>query len=89
MPALALPATNGLLVEMGRLGALENQLTHSYNVAMNSRENQAAAESRIRDVDMASEMTEFTRAQVLQRSALAMVSQANAHYSRILDLVGA
>ena len=89
VPALGLPATNGLLVEMGRLGALENQLQHTYNVAMIGQENQAAAESRIRDLDMASEMTEFTRNQVLQRSAIAMVSQANLHLSRIKDLVGA
>ncbi|MDB5101901.1 MAG: flagellin domain protein, partial [Cyanobacteria bacterium RYN_339] len=51
-----------------------------------SRENIAAAESRIRDVDMADEMTTLTRNQIMMQSSTAMLAQANAQPQSILSL---
>ena len=51
-------------------------------------ENLQAAESRIRDVDVATEMTEFTRQQILTQTAVAMLSQANSLPQMAMQLVG-
>lgn len=85
--ALGVPATTGLLGALAGLGAVQNRLEHSYAVVMAAQEAQAAAESRIRDADLADEMVGLTRAQLLQRSTLAMVGQANAQASQVLKLV--
>ncbi|HJA76431.1 MAG TPA: flagellin, partial [Candidatus Desulfovibrio gallistercoris] len=63
---------------------LENTVT---NLTVQS-ENLQAAESRIRDVDVATEMTNFVRNQVLTQSAVAMLSQANSMPQMALQLIG-
>ena len=71
----------------GRLGAISNRLEHAMNVNSLYQENLMAAESRIRDVDMALEMTSLTKQQILQQSSMQMASMANQNHSRILDLL--
>ncbi|MDB5098548.1 MAG: flagellin [Cyanobacteria bacterium RYN_339] len=68
------------------LGAISNRLEHTINNVAASRENLSAAESRIRDVDMADEMTTMTRNQILMQSATAMLAQANAQPQSVLSL---
>lgn len=60
------------------LGAIQNRLEYSIDNLQVSAENLSAAESRIRDVDMAAEMANFTKQQVLQQAGVAMLAQANA-----------
>lgn len=70
------------------LGAVQNRLEHTINnVGVNS-ENLAASESRIRNADMAKEMTEFTRTQILVQAGTAMLAQANAVPQNVLRLLG-
>ena len=69
------------------LGAYQNRLEHSYDFINTSKENQQSAESRIRDVDFASEMTEFTKQQVLAQASQAMLSQANMISQMVLQLL--
>jgi flagellin len=68
------------------LGAASNRLEHTINSIGVSRENIAAAESRIRDVDMADEMSTLTRNQILMQSSTAMLAQANAQPQSVLSL---
>jgi flagellin len=63
-----------------------NRLEHTINNTAIARENLAAAESRIRDVDMADEMTNLTRQQILMQSGTAMLSQANSQPQSVLSL---
>lgn len=60
-----------------RLGAMENALTSAINSLSVNLENTQAAESRIRDTDMAYEMTQFTRHQIMAQAGIAMLAQAN------------
>lgn len=84
---VVLPATSGILAEVAKLGALENRLMHAYDRVMVGYENQAAAESRIRDADMALEVTGFVRSSLLQQTGLSMVAQANAQATRLQQLL--
>ena len=68
------------------LGAIQNRLEHSFNFIKVSMENMQSAESRIRDVDMAMEMTNYTKNQILQQAGTAMLAQANARPSQLLAL---
>lgn len=68
-------------------GAVQNRLEHAINYLGMSQETLAQAESHIRDVDMAAEMTTFTKLQVLQQSGTAMLAQANASSAVILNLL--
>jgi flagellin len=68
------------------LGAIANRLEHTINNTAIARENLAAAESRIRDVDMAAEMTTLTRNQILMQSGTAMLAQANSQPQNVLSL---
>jgi len=68
-------------------GALQNQLEHATNNMATTRENLQAAESRIRDVDMAEEMMEYTKNNILLQAAQAMLAQANAQPQGILQLL--
>ena len=72
----------------GTLGATQNRLEHTINNLQVSAENLSASESRIRDVDMAQEMTNFTRNQILSQAGTAMLSQANAVPQGVLSLLG-
>ncbi|UGS33686.1 flagellin N-terminal helical domain-containing protein [Capillimicrobium parvum] len=68
-------------------GAVQNRLEHSVNAASAYQENLVAAESRIRDVDMAEQMIEFTKLQVLQQAGTSMLSQANQSTQGVLSLL--
>lgn len=70
------------------LGALQNRLTHTIANLGVSAENLAASESRIRDTDMAKEMTAFTRSQILQQAGVSMLAQANQSSQSVLKLLG-
>jgi flagellin len=75
-------------MERSRLGAYQNRLEHAYNVTMNTSENLSAAESRIRDADIAKEMMNFTRASILmQATQYAMQLHMQQAYSilKLLD----
>lgn len=68
-------------------GAIQNRLEHTVNALSIYQENLSAAESRIRDTDMAKEMTNFTRLQILQQSGTAMLAQANQASASVLSLL--
>ena len=70
-----------------KLGATQNRLEHTINNLQVTSENLTSAESRIRDTDMAEEMTEFTKNNILNQSAQAMLSQANQLPQGILQLL--
>ncbi|MCT1606249.1 flagellin [Nesterenkonia massiliensis] len=70
------------------LGASQNRLESAINSINVSRENLSAAESRIRDVDMAAEMVNFTRSNILSQAGTAMLAQANQSTSGVLQLLG-
>jgi len=69
------------------LGAYYNRLEHASKGLMNAYENIQAAESRIRDTDMAEQMTSFVRYQVLTQAATAMLAQSNAKSQTVLQLL--
>jgi flagellin len=69
-------------------GAVQNRLDHSLSVAASYQENLTAAESRIRDVDMADEMVALTKNQILSQAGTAMLSQANQAPQSVLRLLG-
>jgi flagellin len=73
---------------LGQIGAYQNRLDYaSANIAA-TIENYSASESAIRDADMAFEMTTFTRNQIMQQAAMAMLAQANAAPQGVLRLLG-
>ncbi|MEG1800633.1 MAG: flagellin, partial [Oscillospiraceae bacterium] len=69
------------------LGAVQNRLEHTIANIGVTTENLTAAESRIRDVDMASEMMDFTKNNILQQAAQAMLAQANQQPQGVLQLL--
>jgi flagellin len=69
------------------LGALQNRFEHTINNLNVTVENLTAAESRIRDTDMAQEMTNFSRTQILSQAGTAMLAQANQASQNILSLL--
>lgn len=74
--------------ERSQLGASQNRLEHTINNIGAASENLTAAESRIRDVDMAREMMEFTKMNILSQAATAMLAQANQQPQSVLQLLG-
>ncbi|MFV0423272.1 flagellin [Oleidesulfovibrio sp.] len=70
------------------LGALQNRLENTITNLSIQSENLQASESRISDVDVATEMTEFTRNQILTQSAVAMLTQANSLPQMAMQLIG-
>ncbi|MEM8923642.1 MAG: flagellin, partial [Actinomycetota bacterium] len=72
----------------GALGAVQNRFESTIRNLQVTTENLAASESRIRDTDMAEEMTNFTKNQILQQAGTAMLSQANAIPQSVLRLLG-
>ncbi len=70
-----------------QLGALQNRLEHSVNNIGVAAENVTAAESRIRDVDMAKEMMNFTKNNILMQAAQSMLAQANSQPQGVLQLL--
>ncbi|QBK25345.1 flagellin [Ureibacillus thermophilus] len=69
------------------LGAIQNRLEHTINNLDTTSENLTAAESRIRDVDMAKEMMEFTKNNILLQAAQSMLAQANQQPQGVLQLL--
>lgn len=74
--------------QRGDLGALQNRLGYAAANLATTIENASAAESTIRDVDMASEMSSFTKSQILMQAGTAMLAQANMAPQQILGLFG-
>lgn len=72
----------------GALGAVQNRLTSSIASILNTRENLSAAESRIRDVDVALETADLTRNSILQQAAVSVLAQANTQPQLALRLLG-
>lgn len=73
--------------QRSNLGAIQNRLEHTINNLGTSSENLTAAESRVRDVDMAKEMMNFTKNNVLNQAAQAMLAQANQQPNQVLQLL--
>lgn len=80
-------AVEAVSSERSKLGAFQNRLEHTINNLGASSENLTAAESRIRDVDMAKEMMEFTKNNILTQAAQAMLAQANQQPQGVLQLL--
>jgi flagellin len=70
-----------------KLGAIQNRLEHTVNNLMTSSENLQAAESRIRDVDMAKEMVNYSKSTIIAQAGTSMLAQANAKPSLVLELL--
>ncbi len=73
--------------QRANMGAIQNRLEHTVSALGIYQENLMSAESRIRDVDMAQEMTNYTKLQILQQSGTAMLAQANQSTSSVLSLL--
>ncbi|MEI1423117.1 flagellin Hag [Bacillus cabrialesii] len=80
-------AINNVSKQRAKLGAVQNRLEHTINNLGASSENLTAAESRIRDVDMAKEMSEFTKNNILSQASQAMLAQANQQPQNVLQLL--
>ncbi|MBN9621604.1 MAG: flagellin FliC [Actinobacteria bacterium] len=80
-------AIEAVSTQRAEFGAVQNRLEHTLNNLSVYQENLSASESRIRDVDMASEMVEFTKLQILQQAGTAMLAQAQQSGSSVLSLL--
>lgn len=80
-------AINNVSAQRAEFGAVQNRLEHTINNLSTYQENLTASESQIRDVDMASEMVEFTKDQILQQAGTSMLSQANQLPNSVLSLL--
>ena len=80
-------ATSTVSTQRSALGATQNRLEHTINNLTATAENLSAAESRIRHVDMAEEMMEFTKNNILSQAATSMLAQANQMPNSVLQLL--
>lgn len=80
-------AINKVSTNRGNLGALQNRLEYTINNLDTTNENMTAANSRIRDTDMAKEMMNYTKMNILTQAAQAMLAQANQQPQSILQLL--
>lgn len=80
-------AINAVSAQRAKLGAVQNRLEHTINNLTTSEENLTAAESRIRDVDIAKEMMTYTTKNILQQTAQSMLAQANQQPQNVLSLL--
>lgn len=80
-------AVNLVSAQRGRLGALQNRLDHTLNNLDATTENITSAESQIRDVNMAKEMTAYTKNNILAQAAQSMLAQANSMPQGVLQLL--
>jgi flagellin len=80
-------ATKNVSNIRGNLGAVQNRLESRLNNLATYQENLTASESRIRDVDMAAEMTKFTKLGILQQAGTSMLAQANQSSQGVLSLL--
>ncbi|NGP58751.1 flagellin FliC [Paenibacillus thiaminolyticus] len=81
-------AINTVAEQRAAFGAVQNRLEHTINNLGVTAENLSASESRIRNADMAKEMTDFTRNQILVQAGTAMLAQANSAPQSVLKLLG-
>lgn len=90
--AKAMQAIDGAIAQVSKqrsqLGATQNRLDHTINNISTTSENLSEANSRIRDVDMAEEMMEFTKSNILAQASTAMLAQANQMPQSVLQLIG-
>ena len=80
-------AINQVSTQRANLGAIQNRLEHKINNLSTTSENLSSAESNIRDVDMAEEMVNFTKNNILLQAAQSMLAQANAQPQGVLQLL--
>lgn len=80
-------AINTVSTQRAKLGAYQNRLEYTVSSQSATAENLSAAESRIRDVDMAAEMANFTKWQILSQASTAMLAQANQSTQGVLTLL--
>jgi flagellin len=80
-------AINKVSAQRSVLGAMQNRMEYSIENLSTTQENLSSAESRIRDVDMAAEMVSYTKDNILNQSAMAMLAQANQQPQQILSLL--
>jgi flagellin len=80
-------AINNISSARATFGAVQNRLEHTIANLASYTENLTASESRIRDADMASEMVQFTKLQILQQAGTSMLSQANQAPQGVLTLL--
>jgi flagellin len=80
-------AIDGVSAARAGFGAVQNRLDHTLAVSATTQENLVAAESRIRDVDMADEMTKLTKNQILTQAGTAMLAQANQAPQSVMSLL--
>jgi len=81
-------AINSVSQQRSALGALQNRLEYTISNLDSSSENTQAAESRIRDVDMASEMVKYSKNNILMQAGQSMLAQANSQTQGVLSLLG-
>lgn len=80
-------AIENLSSKRSKLGAVQNRLEHTYDNLNNISENTQAAESRIRDTDMAAEMVSYSKNNILQQAGQSMLAQANQANQGVLSLL--
>src|SRR4051812_19446992 len=80
-------AINNISTARANYGAVQNRLEHRLNNLATYQENLTASESRIRDVDMAAEMTNYTKENILQQAGTSMLAQANQAPQSVLSLL--
>lgn len=81
-------ALTKISLQRSTLGAIQNRLEHTIANADNTAENLQAAESRIRDLDMADEMVRYSKSSILQQAGQSMLAQANQATQGVLSLLG-
>jgi flagellin len=80
-------AISGVSALRGQFGAVQNRLEHAMQATAVYHENLVASESRIRDVDMAAEMVNLSKQQILQQAGTSMLAQANQAPQQVLSLI--
>ena len=80
-------AINNISAARANFGSVQNRLEHTISNLASYQENLTASESRIRDADMASEMVQFTKLQILTQAGTSMLSQANQAPQGVLSLL--
>ena len=80
-------AINIISAQRSLFGAYQNRMEHAYNINKNTSENTQAAESQIRDTDMAQEMVHFSNTNILEQAGQSLLAQANQGNQGILSLL--
>ena len=80
-------AIDKVSTQRSKLGALQNRLEHTINNLDTTAENTQAAESRVRDTDMASEMVQYSKNNILTQAGQSMLAQANQQTQGVLSLL--